>query len=229
MSLDTSTISTDQNLSDFEKRVYNSFLATGHKVKNHPFKLRENFRGFSPKQYVYTKKLAIFLAKHSNINWIDFFSAPYHVYSTEEYFDLQFYLSRKAIICYSQYMRQKETFDPDSETNIQECKGVIKYIYKFCVENKLTLDQYKTYYGDGGMPVFLGQLKHHQINFYVLHALNMEREVKRIETELLDFYIENFYDLYKNTRNKFIASTTLKHTLRKGLELIGEKLLIYRK
>lgn len=226
---DTSTTSINQSLTEFEKLIYNSFLATSRKIKNQPFKFREDFSKFEPSKYILVKKLSSFFNRFKNINLTDFFSAPYYIYNKDEYFDLQFYTTRKALVCYSHYMTNKQTIEPDSDESLHECKDILKFIYNFCADQKITLEQYKTFVGDGTMPVFFSHLKNHNINFYTLHALEVEKIVKSIETDLLNFYFENFYNLYKTTRNKFITSTKLKHMLRKGLDIISNKLLIYGK
>ena len=130
---------------------------------------------------------------------------------------------RKAILAYSQYMRKKETQDPDNELTIQDCKDALKNIYNQCLQNSITLSQYKT--SQPPVPLFLINLKSHLINFYILHGLDVEKQIKSVEPELLDFYCKDFYDLFYKTRNRFIASQRLKTVIREGLKIIEKKLL----
>jgi hypothetical protein len=201
---------------------------TSKKSKNKPFKLRQDFSKLNDEIYITLKKLGAFFKNNKNISLNDFFWAPYEIYSKDEYFDLSFYNTRKAIIAYTQYLRQKETQDTDSEVCINDCKAGLKNIYSFCVEQNITLNEYKEL-NSASIPIFLLHLKEHKINFYILHSLSIEQQIKRIEPELLDFYCKDFYDIYHKTRTKYITSTKLKHTIRKALEIIQTKLLILTK
>jgi hypothetical protein len=55
------------------------------------------------------KKLSAFFQKHKEINPSEFFRAPYKIYSTEEYFDLKFYTSQKAITVYKIFKQSIDT------------------------------------------------------------------------------------------------------------------------
>lgn len=215
------------DITDDEKRIYNAFLIASKRAKNKPFRLRQNFTDISDEIYISLKKLGAFFNTNQTISCNDYFWAPYEVYSKEEYFDLSFYNTRKAIVAYSQYMRKKETQDPDSELSIQDCKTALKNIYSFCLTHAITLSSYKD--DTGGIPSFLVQLKEHKINFYILHGLGVEKQIKRTEPELLDFYYKDFYDIFYKTRTKFITSERLKNVIREGLKIIETKLLIFQK
>ena len=65
----------------------------------------------------------------------------------------------------------------------------------------------------------------HHINFYTLHALDVEGVVRSGDMEVFNWLITNFADLYSKTRVKFISSKTLKDKARKGLKIIEQKLL----
>lgn len=220
-------ISTHSDLTNEEKFIYNSYLIANRKSKNKPFKLRKDFTDVSDEHYILLKKLGAFFEHNQTISVNDFFWAPYEVYSKDEYFDLHFYTTRKAIVAYTQFMRKKETQDADSEGCIDDCKRGLKHIYTECVINALTLAQYR----ESSLPIpkFLVDLKSHQINFYILHGLDVEKQIKQIQPELLDFYCKDFYNLYYSTRTKFITSTRLKNVIRDGLKIIEKKLLIYTK
>jgi hypothetical protein len=212
------------DITEDEKRIYNTFLVASKRAKNKPFKLRSNFTDISDEVYINLKKLGAFFNTNRTISCNDFFWAPYEVYSKEEYFDLNFYNTRKSIVAYSQFMRKKETLDPDSESCINDCKTALKNIYNYCLTQKLSLNGYKN--SPDPIPPFLVQLKEHTINFYMLHGLDVEKQIKQIQPELLDFYCKDFYNLYYNTRTKFITSTRLKTVIRDGLKIIEKKLLI---
>lgn len=225
MSPSTLTLSKN-DITEDEKRIYNAFLIASKRAKNKPFRLRQNFSDISDEVYINLKKLGAFFNNNQTISCNDFFWAPYETYSKEEYFDLNFYNTRKAIIAYTQYMRKKETLDPDSEACIEGCKTALKNIYTFCLMHAITLNDYKN--SPNPIPPFLVQLKEHTINFYILHGLDIERKVKQIEPELLDFYTKDFYNLFYQTRTKFLTSNRLKTVIRDGLKIIEKKLLTFK-
>ena len=216
-------------INEKEKSIYNSHLYASRKAKNKPVRLRQNFDNIESKDEVALKKLNLLLSKYTHINYSDFFIAPYKVYSPEDYFDLSFFNTRRAIKCYSMYCKDKETQNPDSEDSINTLKNCLKYIFNFCNGEKITLAQYKNYTGisnTGSIPIVFTHLKNHKINFYVLHSLDIESIIKPwMQDETLNLIISDFYDLYCKTHAKFISSKSLKEKARKGLKIIEQKLL----
>ena len=120
-------------------------------------------------------------------------------------------------------MRKKETQDPDSVGCINESKQRLKNIYTECLIHGINLAQYKE--STPPVPMYLIHLKSHIINFYILHGLEVEKQIKSIEPELLDFYWKDFHEIYYKTRTKFTTSQRLKTVIREGLKIIEKKLL----
>lgn len=216
------------SLTDKEKNIYNTFLATTRSLNNKPFNIRKNFDTIDSETYIILKKLGIFFSKYSYIKPSDFFSAPYLYYGKENYFDLQYFTTTKAIKCYSLYNKQKEIENPDNERIIEACKESCSFIYKYCNSKNLTLEEYKTY-TEGSMPIVLVHLKEHKINFYTIHGLDCEKVIRRVEESLLNFVVENFTTTINTTRNNFLKSSKLKHIVRKAFAIIEEKLLQNKK
>jgi hypothetical protein len=212
-------------ITEKEKHIYNSFLYASRKAKNKPVRLRQNFDSIQSEQEVALKKLNQLLSKYTHINYSDFFIAPYKVYGSDNYFDLSFFNTRKAIKCYSLYCKDKQVQDPDSEESLDTFKDCLKFIYNFCLEEKITLHQYKDYVEENGsLPIVFTHLKDHKINFYTLHALDMDFIIKK-QDEVLTWVISDFFNLYNKTRVKFVSSKTLKEKSKKGLKIIEQKLL----
>ncbi len=211
-------------LTELEKRVYNSYLIASRTAKNKPFKLRQNFDTVDDQTYVVLKKLGIFFEKNSNIKQADFFNAPFSYYGADNFFDLNFFLTPKAIKCYSLYVKKKETQDPDNEETILNAKDCCMFIYRYCAENKITLSEYKTII-NGTTPLILQHLRDHKINFYTLHGLECDRTIRQVEPDLLEFFISNFQSLLNETRINFQQSTRLKKIIRESLSIIENKLL----
>jgi len=100
---------------DLEKALYNEHLRESKRAKNQPYMLRKNFNKLSTTVELSLKKLSAFFEKHKEINPSEFFRAPYKIYSTEEYFDLKFYTSQKAITVYKIF---KQSIDTTSKPDI---------------------------------------------------------------------------------------------------------------
>jgi len=216
------------SLTATEKQIYNTFIATGRQAQNKPFTFRKDFSKFDDTSYILIKKLYAFFNKYPHIKMNDYFIAPYKYYGADEYFDLQYYTTVKAIKCFSLYQRQKETQDPDNDTTINECKSACAFIYNFCADNNLTLEEYKTY-TTGSVPELLQHLKDHRINFYTIHGLNCDQNINRVEVDILNFIIKDFTDILNTTRINFQKSSKLKHVIRKAFTIIENKLLQNKK
>jgi len=126
-------------ITEKEKSIYNRYLYASRKVKNKPVKLRQNFDKINDTDVVALKKLNLLLSKYKHINYSDFFIAPYKIYGADNYFDLTFFNTRKAIKCYSLFCKEKQVQDPDGEESINTLKGCLKFIFNFCSDNQITL------------------------------------------------------------------------------------------
>jgi hypothetical protein len=212
------------SLTEREKNIYNSYLIASRSIKNKPFKLRQDFNSIDSQTYTTLKKLSIFFDKNNAIKLVDYFSAPYDYYGADNYFDLHYFLTPKAIKCYSLYQKKKETQDPDSDNTIDRCKECCSFIYKFCKEHNLTLHEYKNHIS-GTTPVIIQHLREHKINFYILHGLQCDKIIRQVEADLLDFFVSNFQNLLNETRINFQRSNRLKIVIREGLSIIEKHLL----
>lgn len=212
-------------LSETQKNIYNSFLKITRTVKNKPFRYRKNFDNIDSTTEVILKKLERLFISHPSISYETFFTAPYKIYNEQEFFDLQFFVTQKAIKCYSTYVKQKETEDPDSENAINTSKAACSFIYRFCKDANITLDKYK-HSVEGNIPLPILHLKEHKINYYTLHALNIKELVAPDMRSVFTLMFDNFFNTYSSTQQKFIKSTRHKMAIRTALKLIEEKLLI---
>ena len=107
-----------------EQYIYNTYLMVSRSRQNKPYKRRKNFDNFKDNpNYVFIKRLSMFFNKHSNINIVDFFNAPYKVYpDQEQYYDLRFYTTPKCVRLYGLYVKKLDMEDPDSDTQISRIK-----------------------------------------------------------------------------------------------------------
>ena len=192
-----------------EKDIYNSYLYATRTAQGKPTRFRKDFSKLKDEDFVALKKLSAFFIKHNHINYRDWFAAPFSVYNKDEWFDLRFFNSRKALKCYSIFMKDKETSNPDSDESIEALKDGLRFVAKFCIRNNLTIDEYRVHYTNN-MPSCLLHLQEHRLNFYTLHALNVDTTVKAIEKDVLEFIVKDFRTIFARTRTKFYSSTILK-------------------
>lgn len=194
-------------ITDLEKRIYNSHLANSRKAQNKPFRLRQKFDDLDENKVATLQKLSRFFLSYENINVDDFFMAPHKIWPDESHHPLEFYTTQKAKKVYSQYMKEREVSDPDTQENLDRLKEGLKFIYKFCREKGLTFQNYMTYKEDA-LPCVVDHLKNHKINFYVLHALGSPK--LDVEPRMLDFIFGDFYQTFQKTKNKFYSSKKMK-------------------
>lgn len=212
------------SLTELEKSIYNSYLIASRTARDKPFKIRQNFTNIDDKTYIILKKLSLLFENNRNVNILDFFKAPYEYYPDTDYIDLQFFITPKAIKCYTSYKKRLETLSPDSEENINKCKQCCTFIKRYCTENNLTLNEYKSI-NSGTTPLVLQHLRDHNINFYVIHGLECDRNIRQVEADLLEFFISDFNILLNETRINFQRSTRLKVVIRESFKIIEEYLL----
>ena len=209
-----------------EKAIYNSYLYATRSAQGKPTRFRKDFSKLKDADFVALKKLSAFFVKHNHINYRDWFAAPFSVYNKDEYFDLKFFNSRKALKCYSIYMKEKEVSNPDSDDNIEVLKDGFRYVARYCIEHNLTLDQYRVNFTNN-MPTCLLHLQEHRLNFYTLHALEVESIIKTVENDVLDFIVKDFKSIFALTRTKYFGSTILKskakETKTKVIQIVTEK------
>lgn len=210
-------------LTELEKQIYNSYLAASRTSKSKPYTPRRDFTKIDDKIFVILKKLSSLFENNKNVGINDYFTATFSQ-NNAEYIDIQFFITPKAIKNYTLYKRKQETSSPDSEESINLCKKCCNFITRYCIENNLTLNEYKSQY-KGTTPIILQHLRDHSINFNIIHGLECSNIIKQVEPDLLEFFIADFNNLLNNTRINFIQSKKLKLKIRDALKIIEEFLL----
>ena len=195
-------------MTEFEKLIYNHFLEVSKKVNNKPVRYRKDFSNFKDEDYLYVNKLSIFFNKFKNIKIKDFFEAPYFVYN-QNYFDLKFYLSPKAIKAYTNYNDNYILNNPDSKQTLTKMKESITFIYEYCKEKNIKIIDYINY-KEGNYNVFLKHLKQRNINFFILFSFkDFSNIVDKIDNDIKEIYSGNFSKL-NYIRTKYYASSKAK-------------------
>lgn len=208
-------------ISDFQKRIYNSHLAISRKMRDKPFRIRKDFSDMDQTKIDQLAALERFFNSYQNIKIDDYFTAPYVIFEDTDYFDLDFFLSSKAKKAYSQYMKKIEMDDPDSEDSLRRLVDSLKFIKNFCKERGLTLTEYPLYIEES-LPNIIEHLKNHHINMYALHALGVSKI--EVENRILDFIFSDFWITFQKTKNKFFLSKKMKDLAKKALTKIQNQL-----
>jgi len=162
-------------MTQFERHIYNTFLKVSRSCQNLPFKYRKNFEGFEddPK-YGYIRKLSLFFNKFSHVDVDRFFQAPYEVYpdGCDDYHDLKFYISPRAIRMYGSYQRKQDNESPDSDSQTTFIINSLMFIFKFCKGHNIQLTEYLTYKSTGDLYVFIEHLRQRKVSLYTLFGFD---------------------------------------------------------
>jgi len=192
-------------ITDVEKQIYNNHLVVSR--RGEPFQLKKNFADLDAGKETILKKLSSFFTSYPEINQTNFFTAPYSIYEDSCYYPLEFFVTRKAVSAYTQYMKKMELENPDSDSSMERLRNSLAFVYHFCKEKNISFKEYQTYTEDS-LPFFLDHLKKHKINFYTLHALTFANPV--VESSLLEFVIPNFFLTFQKTKTKFYTSSKMR-------------------
>ncbi len=209
-----------------EKQIYNTFLEVSKKINDKPFRYRKNFEKFDDEKFIIVNKLSNFFRKFEHINVKDFIEAPYFVYN-ENYFDLKFYLSPKAIKTYTLYHDNYLLNNPDSDQTLTKIKESFDFIKEYCKTHNIHLKEYINYCehlsGNGSVyNTFLTHLKNRNINFYVLFAFSrLDSALKRIDREAIELYCPALNRL-NYIRTKFYSSSKAKVLIKKIQEVLDK-------
>jgi hypothetical protein len=204
-------------LSEEQKRIYNTHLATSRRMREKPYRSRKDFEKLDDDKTISLEKLDKMFNSYSNINIQMFFEAPYFLYQDVEYFDLDYFTTQKAKKDYTQYIKQIQTMSPDSEESLKRLIQGLKYISNFCKQHDLTLEEYVAY-SEKNIPSMLEHLKNHKINFYVLHALGVSKF--NIENRILEFMFSDFWKTFQKTKNMYYGSSKMKVLAKKAINKI---------
>lgn len=212
----------NDQLTNFEQKIYNTFLKTSRQAVNKPYTFRKKFDNFPDDKYILIKKISAILQNNKNIVIEDFFKAPYEVYKEDTgVFDLNFYISQRAFKAYSTYIKKINDLDVDCIEILERVKASLLYIKNYCIDHKLTYQQYVEEIS-GQLPLFVNHIKEHKIIIYIIFGdEQLEQIMKRIESPVLTFIFgENIYKHIDQYRTKFYASKKCKLLIREGLKKI---------
>lgn len=212
-------------LSEKQKNIYNTHLATSRKLKNKPFKIRQNFDKLDQTTISILVKLEYLFDKYPDINIKTYFEAPYKVWPDKEYFPLEYFATHQATKAYTLYKKQLLTDDIDSKEVTDKIIDSLTFIAKFCIQNKMTLEEYYTH-KTGVTYTWMKHVRRGNILPYVIFGFknidNIFYDSPEDERDLLLGKFGNDFYIYKGKYNK---SSNTKNMVVEGLKRI-EKWII---
>lgn len=213
-------------ITDFQKRIYNSYQQAVGKGSNQPFRYRKNFAKFEENdQYPFLLKLEAFFSQHSHVNIDVFFNAPYKLHDDESIrHDLKFYTTQRAISMYSIYSKKLDQMDPDSDHIYESTVQAWKWVLDFCKENKLKLEEYLSH-TTGIQNSFILHFHDRKINIYTLLEFdNIADVMRKQDASVLEFMGCHALLNIHEYRGRYLASKRLKNTGKKFRKFVKSQL-----
>lgn len=174
--------------------IYNTFLSISRGSQNKPWKPRKNFENFEKTENgILCTRLELFFKRFPQINPREFFSAPYTLYKDEDHFELKFYLSQKAISCYTLVLKQKQEELPDTDNQIQSLIQSVSFIANKLLTRKVS---FVTYYNTKNGYVFepVTDYAEGNISLYFFLALpNFDTIFDSMPQQDKEIYCKSFY------------------------------------
>lgn len=212
------------------KQIYNYYLRALRVNNDKPFRPKKDFTDFEKKEeYIYILKLEQFFKKFPHLFKYDFFNAPYRLYNKDEqkYFSLKYFSSPKGLRTCIDYYQSLLKDSPDDQ--IDFIKESLKFIANFCVEKKISFEDYP-YYKSVSQPDFLKHLKEHRVSWYIIFAIPaMLDHIHKMDMDEFELYFGdmiNISELQMNYSGSKMAKEIIKKTIKKLSEIVGKSLKI---
>lgn len=204
-------------MTEFEKLIYNLFKLAYCSSNGKPYSFRKDFGSVDDKTKDKLSKLESFFKKYNNIPPKYFFEAPYKIYN-DGYYDLDYFLSRKALKTYSLYKNILLNSGPDSDYNLEKVIESLKFIKWFCKEKSIQIDKY-LYNKTGIVYDFVDHLVRNKISIYVLFYYD---DFKSIFSQIMiDDKKFIFGDMYLNwdiMYRKYMNSEKCRKLVQQGFD-----------
>lgn len=209
-------------LTKFQEQIYNTWLYETRQRQNKPFTARKTFKDITLKDRLALRRIETMLRKHQHIKLEQYFKAPFEIYPEQEYFDLSYFASMKGIRSLTIYLKKLQEQPVDEEYHLQQIASSLKFIAKFCHDNKITLDEYIDL-KEGITYSWCKHVKTRKITIYILMEFsgiyNKIIEMPDDEREILLGDQGKYFLGYKD---RYLKSQTAKILVKRGLERIKE-------
>lgn len=198
--------------------IYNTYLSVSRGSKNKPWKPRKDFTDFEKTEAgVLCLRLELFFKRFPQINPREFFLAPYELYRDEDYFELKFYLTQKAISCYTIVQKQKQDLSPDTDEQLNFILTSVKYVAEKCVTERIKFNSYYTR-KNGYVHDCILDYTDNRVSIYFLLALPNFNTI-------FDSMLEQDKKIYfKNTYNDIVKFKTRLNNSVKAKKLLNESI-----
>ena len=95
-------------MTDYQQRIYNTWLRITRSNQNKPYRLRKNFDNLNESTSTSLIKLESFFMRNKTVDMEDFFVAPFRLYDDTSTVPLNYYTTLKAIKIYKNYKKYIE-------------------------------------------------------------------------------------------------------------------------
>lgn len=212
------------HLSEFEKHIYNEYLKALRKGK--PYNTRKNFDKIDDETFVCLKQLSQFFASFPHIKIDVFFEAGF---KDSEFHALSFFKSMRAIKLYNVYMNDKLN-KADDEWVLSFVKESLQFIYKFCKDNNVAIEDYIDAESPSGIPWYAIHLKEFKVCIYLLLAFEaFENKLLQHSDEIEIVLGKDFIQNFSRHRTMFVTSSKCKKIARAGLDILKTQTKLNKK
>ena len=194
-------------LTDFEKKIYNTYLRILGENQGRPYTPKKDFSNLTDGLRMSLKKLSFFFETYKDVNPIMFFRSGFKG-EDKKFLELSFFTSLKASRLYAKYVREKYFNSVDNEESIKDFKEGIIFIYDFMKENHMSIMDYVLKNNESGVPWFIIHLKRQNISFYHIHALDIT--IDKFPQDWRELLVNNFEEVFYSTKKNFDASQNMK-------------------
>lgn len=176
------------------QEIYNTYLSASRGAKNKPWKPRKDFEGFEKTENgILCTRLELFFKRFPQINPKEFFLAPYKLYVDEDYFELKFYLTQKAISCYTIVQKQKQEESPDADNQIQGLIQSVKFLAEKLLAQKTTFAKYYTKKNGYVFEPVTDYLENNITLYFLLALPNFDSIFDSMPEQDKEIYFKSFY------------------------------------
>ena len=201
-------------LSESQKSVYNVWLKNIARLKNRPYRKRENFDDLEPDVLTAMLKLDSFFNRNPELNIEIYFQAASDYYNEKGiYPELKLFLAFGLLKIYKRFIKRRDGLSVESDEIVSDFTEGMKFIVSYLKENGKKLEDYKTLTNEAGIPLYLLHLKQQKILMYHLHFFEINPLI--YGDEILNIYVDEFRRRFYDTRRQYVFSTRIKQIVEK--------------
>jgi hypothetical protein len=198
-------------MTDLQKQIYNCYLK--YSRNGQPWKPRKDFSDISTENENLLARLSEFFLKFKHIKCDAFFEAPIILHPDEKYPPLKFFISRGAIKTYNLFYKQKENSSPENQ--LEWIKEGLKFITNFCIENKISFEDY-VFCKKGNMPTWTEHYGQHLISPYCLMEFS-NLDINKLEEDERELWCPGLAQNFSSFKYRYHNSPKTKQLLKTAI------------